>query len=897
MKHSGNISAENKKNDRIKNPIGRGLFIAIVVMLLVSSSIVFVLFRWHFSQSLYAQFDSRLTSVITYIENHSDADDLKRCVETGEHSEKYDEMQEFLNGMIDDLGFDYIYIVIPMETALVNVISATNAEEFAAGEDNMPLLEESDAYSPETLAKFRSYWDADDINFFEETSEWGSYYTGIKPMRDSDGQTIALICVDISSDDIHDTVSLMVSIGLSFAAAAFIVFGGLLALWLNRTVTSPLRAIEKSTSDFISTDAGTTDLIYNAPTVKAKNEVGSLARSIEKMTSDINAYINAVFDADKRARDAEEEKVRLEEKAAAAAKIAELSKSLSALLNNMPALSFYKDAETGVYVACNQAFANYANKEHPHDVVGLTDYDIFDKKTADSFVEHDRIAIEMDRPHIFLEEALDPLGNMRYFQTTKLRFTDAEGKMRLLGMCLDMTEMASARRESEKAREAYEAAMSANVTYSGIARALSTDYAYIYYVDTDSDDFIEYKTDKDNDALAVERRGKDFFEQSRHDALTLLHKDDQQAFVNAFSKENVLENIDSSGSFTYTYRMLVNGEPVYYNMKATRLTEDDHHIIIGINNVDAQMKYQEAMERLQEEHTTYSRITALSGDYIAIYTVDPQTDHYVEYSATRDYEGLGLAKEGDMFFERTYEDAAGAIYFEDLDMFRSMITKENIMKEIGEHGLFAFDYRLMITGEPFYVSLKAAMVEEKDGPQLIVGIINIDAQVKREQEYAQNLSIERSKANIDAMTGVKNKHAYIDAEASINEKIESDEKVEVALAVFDINGLKHVNDTYGHRAGDDHIRAGCEMICKTFKCSPVFRIGGDEFVAIAQGHDYENLGKLVGEIAKKNAENSAKGGVVVACGAAKYSGERNLAAVFEKADHAMYLNKRELKGE
>jgi diguanylate cyclase (GGDEF)-like protein len=219
------------------------------------------------------------------------------------------------------------------------------------------------------------------------------------------------------------------------------------------------------------------------------------------------------------------------------------------------------------------------------------------------------------------------------------------------------------------------------------------------------------------------------------------------------------------------------------------------------------------------------------------------------------------------------------------------------MKEIGEHGLFAFDYRLMITGEPFYVSLKAAMVEEKDGPQLIVGIINIDAQVKREQEYAQNLSIERSKANIDAMTGVKNKHAYIDAEASINEKIESSEKVEVALAVFDINGLKHVNDTYGHRAGDDHIRAGCEMICKTFKCSPVFRIGGDEFVAIAQGHDYENLGKLVGEIAKKNAENSAKGGVVVACGAAKYSGERNLAAVFERADHAMYLNKRELKGE
>ena len=897
MKKSGNTSAENKNKNRIKNPIGRGLLIAIVVMLAVSSTIVFVLFRWHFSLSLYAQFDSRLTSVITYIEHHADADDLKNCIETGEHSEKYDELQEFLNGMIDDLGFEYIYIVIPRETVLVNVISATNAEEFAAGEDNMPLLDESDAYSPETLAKFSSYWNADDISFFEESSEWGTYYTGIKPLRDSSGETIALICVDISSSALHKTVVLMVTIGLTFAAIAFIVFGGLLALWLNRTVTSPLRALEKSTSDFISTDAGANDLSYNAPTVKAQNEVGSLAGSIEKMTGDIRAYIDAVFEANKRARDAEEEKVRLAEKAAISAKIAALSESVSSLLDNMPALSFYKDAETGVYCACNQAFAAYADKPLPRDVVGLTDYDIFDRATADHFREDDKKALEMDHPYVFMEEVPDAKGMMKYFQTTKLKFIDTTGKVRLLGMCLDMTEMASARRESEKAREAYEAAISANVTYSRIARALSTDYAYLYYVDTDSDDFIEYHTDKDKEALAVERRGADFFAQSRKDAAELLHKDDRQAFVNAFRKENVLENIDSAGSFTYTYRMVFDGESTYYNMKATRLNEDDHHIIIGVNNVDAQMKYQEAIERMQEEHTTYSRITALSGDYIAIYTVDPQTNHYVEYSATKDYEGLGLAKEGENFFERTLEDATRAVYYEDLDLFKTTVTKENVIREIKEHGLFTLEYRLMIKGEPFYVSLKAATVEEKDGPQLIVGVSNIDAQVKREQEYARKLSIERSKANIDALTGVKNKHAYIDAEAAINTKIENSEKVDIALAVFDVNGLKQVNDTYGHRAGDDHIRAGCEMICKTFKFSPVFRIGGDEFVAIVQGHDYEHLGELIGEVARKNAENAANGGVVVACGAAKYSGERNLAAVFERADHAMYINKRELKCE
>ena len=45
--------------------------------------------------------------------------------------------------------------------------------------------------------------------------------------------------------------------------------------------------------------------------------------------------------------------------------------SLSSLLNHMPAMSFYKDAQTGVYLACNRAFAEYANKENPAGVVGL----------------------------------------------------------------------------------------------------------------------------------------------------------------------------------------------------------------------------------------------------------------------------------------------------------------------------------------------------------------------------------------------------------------------------------------------------------------------------------------------------------------------------------------------
>lgn len=899
MGSNASVPKSPARERTVKKPIGRSLLITMLVMFAILCGLVFFVLRWLFSEALYDQFDSKLTGAVTYIENNVDADELKVCLETGKTSEKYDEMQAFLNGMIDDMNFDYIYIVIPSpsEKVMINAVSATSAAERAAGETDMPILSATDAYSTEELARYRSYWDADGINFFEETSDFGTYYTACKPLRDSNGETVALICVDLLSSELHSTVNGMVIYGLLVVAFVFLAFGLFTAYHLNRRVTAPVRALERSTRLFSSADHGSGDLVYDAPTVTHENEVASLAAAIKTMTSDIIRYVNDIKAADKRALEAEEEAARLSEKAASAAKIAELSESISTLLDNMPALTFYKDAETGVYVACNQAFADYAKKSSPKDVVGLTDFDIFDRKTAEHFVEDDKKALGTDIPLIFLEDAPDAAGVMKHFQTTKLKFIDTDGKLRLLGMCVDMTEMASIRRESEKAREAYEAAMSASLTYSRIARALSTDYSYLYYVNIENEEFIEYRTDRAMEDLAIERNGRDFFSTARRDAMTLLHKDDRDGFIRAFTKENVLNYIDTNGAFTFTYRLIIGGKPTYFNMKATRIIDDDKHIIIGVNNIDAQMQYQEAFERVQEERITYSRITALSGDFICIYTVDPKTDRYIEYTATKDYEEFGFAKEGENFFERAREDGTRTIYYEDIDIFKSTVTKENVMEEIKKHGLFALEYRLIINGKPEYVTLKAAMIQEKDGPQLIIGVSNIDAQVKREQEYAHNLSVERSKANIDALTGVKNKHAYIDAEAQLNGKIESSEQVEFAIAVFDVNGLKIVNDTSGHRAGDEYIKKACERICVTFKYSPVFRIGGDEFVVIAQGHDYENVDVLVAEIAERNLKSAAEGGVVVACGMAKYAGERNVDAVFERADNEMYKNKRMLKNE
>ena len=114
--------------------------------------------------------------------------------------------------------------------------------------------------------------------------------------------------------------------------------------------------------------------------------------------------------------------------------------------------------------------------------------------------------------------------------------------------------------------------------------------------------------------------------------------------------------------------------------------------------------------------------------------------------------------------------------------------------------------------------------------------------------------------------------------------------------VFDLNGLKHVNDTMGHQAGDDYIREGCHIICTAFAHSPVYRIGGDEFVAVVQGRDLLNLDTIVDGIMSINAVNQKSNKVTIAVGFSVFKSDDMIVAdVFQRADANMYKNKSSMK--
>ena len=138
-------------------------------------------------------------------------------------------------------------------------------------------------------------------------------------------------------------------------------------------------------------------------------------------------------------------------------------------------------------------------------------------------------------------------------------------------------------------------------------------------------------------------------------------------------------------------------------------------------------------------------------------------------------------------------------------------------------------------------------------------------EVKKEKQHLKALNTEKELARRDELTGIKNKTAYTELEKSVQTNIDNGmDYLPFGLVVCDANDLKKINDTKGHAAGDDYIRKSSKLLCDTFVHSPVFRIGGDEFVVFIRGDDYSNREKLMKELHEHVQKNlqSGKGPVV-----------------------------------
>ena len=285
-----------------KKPIHRSLILGSALFITFMCFILSVQSYLTFSKSLYQRYDDRLDNIVNYVHSQIDADDLYNCVQTKEHSEKYDQLQQTLNGMVDEFELFYLYIVFTRDTLMINVISATSQAERDRGESDMPLLDSSEAYPYEEIQKYNQVMEQSEIKYFEEDSEWGAAYTACKPLANSSGKNYALICADISIEALHKTVN-------SYVLYNVVLFGIILIIWLRHNVTGPILALERSARKFAETSRNQKDpddLVFDTPTIHTDNEVESLSKAITQMSKDMKHYVQNILSAEEKAKSAQE---------------------------------------------------------------------------------------------------------------------------------------------------------------------------------------------------------------------------------------------------------------------------------------------------------------------------------------------------------------------------------------------------------------------------------------------------------------------------------------------------------------------------------------------------------------------------------------------------------------
>ena len=192
--------------------------------------------------------------------------------------------------------------------------------------------------------------------------------------------------------------------------------------------------------------------------------------------------------------------------------------------------------------------------------------------------------------------------------------------------------------------------------------------------------------------------------------------------------------------------------------------------------------------------------------------------------------------------------------------------------------------------EPIDTTLDESEQEDSDDDQVAKLRNTIRVTQKEIKEY---IIYTKKQAYIDGLTHVNNRTAYVERIKQI------DLNKPFTVAIFDINGLKWINDNYGHETGDKAISEIGMILKQSFDEKSIYRIGGDEFVIILDGIDQEKMingcQKVVENLSIYNQKNNMPIDFTISKGVAYFDKniDKNYASTFNRADQEMYKDKQE----
>ena len=302
--------SENNPKTTVVKPLSRSITVGCISFIAVLCVVLIITSYFNYRRSLYKRYEAYITDILNYVERHIDDDDLAKCSKSLVRSEKFDDLENFMDGIKEDFDIHYLYILKPLirdgNYCIMSIISAENYyDRYVNTEGNLYLgWVSTDEYDKPAVEKLISIMKSSEISFHEEATEWGTDYTGSVALIDSKKNPYAILSVDVDITDIAhlirkhtiETLCLIIFLGALFTF--------LFLLWIRFNVTTPIKMLEKRVVDFAGKSHGQRDtslLKFDPPDVHTKNEVFSLSNAVTQMTVDIRSYVEEILFVEKKA--------------------------------------------------------------------------------------------------------------------------------------------------------------------------------------------------------------------------------------------------------------------------------------------------------------------------------------------------------------------------------------------------------------------------------------------------------------------------------------------------------------------------------------------------------------------------------------------------------------------
>ena len=212
--------------------------------------------------------------------------------------------------------------------------------------------------------------------------------------------------------------------------------------------------------------------------------------------------------------------------------------------------------------------------------------------------------------------------------------------------------------------------------------------------------------------------------------------------------------------------------------------------------------------------------------------------------------------------------------------------------------LFRLENLKINTRNEIYDLYMALLISTKENFYYMDKYVKAKTNIKRKDKELNQI---KNTAYKDTLTNVGNMNKYKTDIKELKDQFEKDNFTDFAIVMLDINNLKYINDTYGHSIGNKYIQGCCNIICKIFAHSPIYRIGGDEFIIIVKNDDFNNIDELISvceshfNIVYSDKEVEDYKRYSMSLGMCKAKAGMKFPDIITLADQNMYSNKKKFK--